>query len=172
MARLKKYNDKKGYYVTNTFKKQQKLYHTTYQVTNHGLSRLISKGLKNGDEIPQEIFNELLNTKQLFTNESGVNFTIDSNYKKESPTKNLLDCLTNDAVIWIASILESHPKVEVKSSKEIHENGDETINIEYKIDITIKKFSDQLLIVAKTMDGTDFFKNMNLSYNSKIKKLK
>lgn len=70
MPRLNRRSDG-GYFVTNRFTKHGVTKHTTYQVEPRGLEILLGKGIRSGNEIPEELFHELRRKGLLVTGGSG-----------------------------------------------------------------------------------------------------
>ncbi len=166
MATLNKYSDGSGYYVKNSFSTKGKLFHVTYQLSTEGLKLLLAKDVGDGNIIPKGLFQELLNSKDIYTNKSGVEGEItSSDFNSDDNADSFLN-FTQEAQIWVLGVLESHPKVQTRVSESF---DGKSRTIEMKIDRDVSNFHQQLMYIAKNMDGTDFFKNLDQSYNSKRK---
>lgn len=83
MAVLRKKVNRADYYVRDSFKQQHLLVRVTYQVTSAGIDCLLGRGIKDGDNIPKDLFDALLRDGDLYTGKSGASETIDL----ESPSK-------------------------------------------------------------------------------------
>jgi len=71
MARLNRYVNRVGYYVTNVFADGSRIKKVTYQVHSRAEGILESYGLRSGDEIPPKLFFNLVRDKMLYTHGGG-----------------------------------------------------------------------------------------------------
>ena len=72
MARLKKYVDRDDYYVHDAVRENRKLKNLTFQVSPRAAQIFERYGVREGERIPNRIYNQLLRSGDLYTGGSGA----------------------------------------------------------------------------------------------------
>lgn len=157
MATLKKYTNTTGYFVQHTFRAHRRLFHVTYQVSASAQAALEAKGFRDGSRIPRPLLHELIKSRNLFTSGSGAAgqaFEVKESGEAYDPFTHL----TPESRKWVILRIFEHPAVRVRI-QDLREDGVDT-----EVDSIPEGFFHQLIAVAQKVDGTDFIKNLDLSY--------
>jgi hypothetical protein len=160
MATLCEYVDREGFYVRHTFASKGRVYLITYQVTDKAASVFIQKSIACGMEIPKGLLKELINSGDLYTQKSGVNGEPLSCDEEKESNQNIFKGLSEEARWWITDMLISHPQIRAKIDKEANQ---------MEFDDIPENYMQQLVNVARVVDGTEFFTNLRMSQESIFK---
>jgi hypothetical protein len=162
MAKLHEYLNDNGFYIQHSFASKRRIHHVTYQVSSEAEAILQKSKIKDGEVIPDKLFNSLRNSGKIFTDRRGVEGIALPALPPDSYERQF-QRLSHEARFWITERIEAHPSTKVENFS-IGPNG------EYDVEISglPEKFAEQLMHIALMHNGTDFFKNLSLSYRPKI----
>jgi|GEM_PF-3207255 len=164
MASFHRYVDRDEYYIKHSFSKEGRLIHITYQVSAEAKEILSRNGVGDGEKIPKPLLRELSRDGLIYTRGSGVENEggIQSN---DATERNPFLDLQPATQAWVFTRLECHPEVRV-TVREFNEGGREMTEV--TVSRPPDNFGRQLEAVAKMLDGTNFFSNLDLSYSTRI----
>lgn len=154
MPILKRYTDKYGFYIHGAYSQDGERQHSTYQITNSGVAILWKYGVRDNEEIPRDLFFQLLDSGDIYTGESSANLIANKNFPSScGMPDNVFDGLSNSCRNLIVSLIVGHPTAKTKFEFEgqnykIHTEGVP----QWYLDILIK--------IAHLPNGEEFLNDL------------
>jgi hypothetical protein len=164
MPTLHKYVGCDGVYIKHSFPNDGRLFHVVYQVDQRAEELFKSRGIVDGCDIPKGLFFQLLRDGQIYTQKSGVKGEELVDSDAEHIKHDIFHGLSPEARWWIVDMVSNHPEVKIVDIN--------SKTFEVQFEKIPEHYIYQLSKVARLFDGTDFLKNLKMSYKSIINKEK